>query len=43
MTNFAKTAASALTAALPFLLSSGSLSAQDADPLSFTPEVNTAG
>ena len=43
MTNFAKTAASALTAALPFLLSSGSLSAQDVDPLSFTSEVNTAG
>ncbi|MEE8148394.1 MAG: c-type cytochrome, partial [Longimicrobiales bacterium] len=43
MTNFTKTFASALIAALPFLLSSGSLGAQDRGPLSLTPEVNAAG
>jgi len=42
-TSFAKTLASALIAGLPFLLSSGSLSAQDLGPLSLTSEVNTAG
>ncbi len=43
MTNFSKTFASALIAVLPFLLSSGSLSAQEVGPLSFTSDVNAAG
>ena len=44
MKNFAKSLAWALIAVVPLLLSSGSsLDAQDADPLSLTEEVHTAG